>query len=325
MVSGRVSRAAAATRSSIVLPVLLGIGLFVVGALLIDGFASVRSVRAVLVLAAFVGLAAVGQTLVIVLGGIDLSIPFLVGVANVMGAKGFEAGLPWPVTITLTVGLTALIGACNGFIARRFWVHPLIVTLGIGTASLATVNWWTAGFPSGSAPEWITGFVSIGATTGPIPVPPIVLLWAAITIGLMVIERLTVFGRRLFALGANPRAAEFVLIRPLRMWVATFALSGAFAGITGVLYLGFTGRASGTVGDPLLFQTIAAVVIGGTSLMGGLGGYGRTAIGTIVLILLSTILLGVGVPSSLIQSALGALIIVLVSVYGREPRVRDTI
>ncbi|MFN8520065.1 MAG: ABC transporter permease [Chloroflexota bacterium] len=323
--SGRAGRLVTATRSSIALPILLGLGLFVVGALLIDGFASVRSVRAVLVLAAFVGLASVGQTLVIVLGGIDLSIPFLVGVANVVGAKAFEAGLPWPVAICLTVGLTALIGGCNGFIARRCSVHPLIVTLGIGTASLAAVNWWTAGFPSGSAPDWITGFVSIGATTGPIPVPPIVLFWAVITAALVVAERLTVYGRRLFALGANPRAAEFALIRPLRMWVATFALSGAFAGITGVLYLGFTGRASGTVGDPLLFQTIAAVVIGGTSLIGGLGGYGRTAIGTIVLILLSTILLGVGVPSSLIQSALGALIIVLVSVYGREPRVQDTI
>ncbi len=323
--SERVGRIMTTTRSSIALPILLGVGLFVVGALLIDGFASLRSVRAVLVLAAFVGLASVGQTLVIVLGGIDMSIPFLVGVANVVGAKAFEAGLPWPAAIALTVGLTGSIGACNGFIARRFAVHPLIVTLGIGTASLAAVNWWTAGFPSGSAPEWITGFVSIGATTGPIPMPPIVLFWAIITASLVVAERLTVYGRRLFALGANPRAAEFALIRPLRMWVATFALSGAFAGITGVLYLGFTGRASGTVGDPLLFQTIAAVVIGGTSLIGGLGGYGRTAIGTIVLILLSTILLGVGVPSSLIQSALGALIIVLVSVYGREPRVRDTI
>lgn len=323
--SEAMGRSFGALRTSILLPITLGVVLFLIGSLLIDGFASIRSVRAVLVLAAFVGLASVGQTLVVVLGGIDLSIPFLVGVANVVGAKAFEAGLPSPVAIGLTVGLTTLIGACNGFISRRFSVHPLIVTLGIGTLSLAAVNWWTAGFPSGSAPEWITGFVSIGATTGPIPVPPIVLFWAAVTVAIVVGERATVYGRRLFAMGANPRAAELALIRSLRMWVATFAVSGAFAGITGVLYLGFTGRASGTVGDPLLFQTIAAVVIGGTSLIGGLGGYSRTALGAIVLLLLSTILLGVGVPSSLIQSALGLLIIVLVSVYGREPRVRDTI
>jgi ribose transport system permease protein len=259
------------------------------------------------------------------MGGIDLSIPFLVGVANVVGAKAFEAGLPAPVAIVLVVGLTASIGALNGFLSRRFRVHPLIVTLGIGTTALAAVNWWTAGFPSGSAPDWVTGFVSIGATTGPIPFPPIVLFWAAITVGVVVVERATTYGRRLFAMGANPRAAELALIRPLRMWVATFAVSGAFAGITGLLFLGFTGRASGTVGEPLLFQTIAAVVIGGTSLIGGLGGYARTALGAVVLILLSTLLLARGVPSSLIQAALGVLIILLVTVYGREAKLRDTI
>ena len=312
-------------QGSIALPLILGIGLFVAGAVLIPGFASIRSVRAVLVLASFVGLASVGQTLVIVMGGIDLSIPFLVGVANVVAAKLFEAHIPDPIVIIATIGLTASIGALNGFLARRFRVHPLIVTLGVGTTALAAVNWWTGGFPSGSAPAWVTGFVSIGATTGPIPVPPIVLFWAVVTVVLVVVERSTAYGRRLFAMGSNPRAAELALIRPLRMWVITFAISGAFAGITGLLFLGFTGKASGTVGEPLLFQSIAAVVIGGTSLIGGLGGYGRTALGAIVLILLSTLLLAQGVQSSLIQAALGVLIILLVSVYGRESRIRDTI
>lgn len=315
----------ASLRGSVLLPLALGIGLFVAGAVLIDGFASVRSVRAILVLASFVGLASVGQTLCIVMGGIDLSIPFLVGVANVVGAKLFEAGLPDPVVIVAVVALTAAIGALNGALARRFRVHPLIVTLGIGTACLAAVNWWTNGFPSGSAPDWVTGFVSIGATTGPIPVPPIVLFWLAVTIAVVVVQRSTPYGRRLYAMGANPRAAELVLIRPIRMWAVTFAISGAFAGVTGLLYLGFTGKASGTVGEPLLFQSIAAVVIGGTSLIGGLGGYGRTALGAIVLILLSTLLLARGVESSLIQAALGVLIILLVSLYGREARLRDTI
>lgn len=312
-------------QGSMVLPLILGIGLFIAGAVLIEGFASIRSVRAILVLASFVGLASVGQTLVIVMGGIDLSIPFLVGVANVVAAKLFEAQLPDPVVVVLTIGLTASIGGLNGLLSRRFRVHPLIVTLGVGTAALAAVNWWTGGFPSGSAPQWITGFVSIGATTGPIPVPPIVLFWAVVTIVVAVMERSTAYGRRLFAMGSNPRAAELALIRPLRMWIITFAVSGAFAGITGLLFLGFTGKASGTVGEPLLFQSIAAVVIGGTSLIGGLGGYARTALGAIVLILLSTLLLARGVESSLIQAALGVLIILLVSVYGREARLRDTI
>lgn len=312
-------------QDTIALPLILGLALFIVGAYLIDGFASIRSVRAILVLASFVGLASIGQTLVIVMGGIDLSIPFLVGVANVVAAKLFEAGYLDPIVIVVTIGLTASIGALNGFLSRRFRVHPLIVTLGVGTTALAAVNWWTNGFPSGSAPDWVNKFVSIGQSTGPIPVPPIVLLWLGITIAIALVERSTAFGRRLFAMGANPRAAELALIRPLRMWVITFALSGAFAGLTGLLFLGFTGKAQGNVGDPLLFQTIAAVVIGGTSLIGGMGGYGRTALGAIVLILLSTLLLAQGVESSLIQAALGLLIILLVSLYGREVRIRDTI
>jgi ribose transport system permease protein len=325
MTAGSIAQLASRVRDSVAMPLLLGLVLFIIGSLLIPGLASERTARSILVLASFVGLASVGQTLVIVMGGIDLSIPFLVGVANVVAAKAFEAELPSAVVVVLVVGLTASIGAANGFLSRRFAVHPLIITLGIGTAAVAAVLWWTAGFPSGSAPAWVTGFVSIGATTGPIPVPPIVLLWAGVTAGLIVVERSTSYGRRLFALGSSPRAAELALVRPLRMWVATFAISGAFAGITGLLFLGFTGRASGTVGDPLLFQTIAAVVVGGTSLIGGQGGYARTSLGAIVLILLSTLLLGLGVASSLIQAALGALIIILVAFYGREARLRDTI
>ncbi len=204
-------------------------------------------------------------------------------------------------------------------------MHPLIITLGVGTAALAAVLWWTAGFPSGSTPKWITGVISMAASTGPIPLPPIVIFWAIVTVGVVFVERSTSYGRRVFALGSNPRAAELALVRPLRMWVATFAISGAFAGITGILFLGFTGKASGTVGEPLLFQTIAAVVIGGTSLMGGMGGYARTALGAIVLILLGTLLLAQGVQSTLIQAATGVLIIVLVSIYGREAKLRDTI
>lgn len=325
MSTATMTLAARRFRDSIAMPLALGLILFIVGAYLIDGFASVRTVKAVLVLASFVGLASIGQTLVIVMGGIDLSVPFLVGFANVVAAKAFEAGLPSPLVILIVIAMTASIGALNGFLSRRFGVHPLIITLGVGTTAVAAVLWWTAGFPTGSAPDWVTGFVSIGASTGPIELPPIVLFWALLTVCIVVVERATVYGRRLFALGSNPRSAEIALVRPLRMWVATFAVSGAFAGLTGVLFLGFTGSASGTVGDPLLFQTIAAVVVGGTSLIGGLGGYARTVVGAIVLILLSTLLLGLGVSSSLIQVALGGLIIVLVSVYGREARMRDRI
>ena len=293
--------------------------------MLIDGFASVRTARAILVLASFVGLASVGQTLVIVMGGIDLSIPFLVGVANVVAAEAFGAGLPGPLVVVIVVGLTATIGACNGYLSKRFDVHPLIITLGIGTAAVAAVLWWTAGFPSGYDTRWVTAFVSIGATTGPIPVPPIV------SSGLPSPWPSSSSNVRRRTDVASSRSAP-THARPSWPWCGRCACGwprsrsrGRSPASPGCSSWASPVSASGTVGEPLLFQTIAAVVIGGTSLIGGLGGYARTAMGAIVLILLSTLLLGLGVSSSLIQAALGVLIIVLVSVYGREVALRDTI
>ena len=93
----------------------------------------------------------------------------------------------------------------------------------------------------------------------------------------------TPYGRRLFALGSNPRAAALALVEPIRMWTITYALSALFAAVAGVLLLGFTGSAYGDVGQPYLFQTIAPVVIGGTALVGGRGSFIGTVAGAIVL------------------------------------------
>jgi ribose transport system permease protein len=108
------------------------------------------------------------------------------------------------------------------------------------------------------------------------------------------------------------------------IWTATYALSALFAAIAGVLLLGFTGSAYGDVGQPYLFQTIAAVVIGGTTLVGGRGGL-RTAVGALVLTEINMLLVGFGLSPAMVEATLGMLIVALVSLYGREPHVRTTI
>ena len=105
----------------------------------------------------------------------------------------------------------------------------------------------------------------------------------------------------------------------------TYALSALFAAIAGVLLLGFTGSAYGDVGQPYLFQTIAAVVIGGTALVGGRGSYLGTVAGAVVLTEINTLLIGLGLQPSLVQAALGLVIILLVSLYGRERHVSASI
>ncbi|MEQ8698373.1 MAG: ABC transporter permease [Bauldia litoralis] len=299
--------------------------LHLAGTLLIEGYSSPFSIRALLVLACLLAVACVGQTLTIIIGGIDLSIPFVIGFANVVAAQLYGDGMNFVVVCMIVAVLALGIGAVNGLISAGLNIHPLIVTLGIGTIVQGAVLVWTRGFPSGSAPEAVTKFVSIGGSVGPIPVPWLIPAFVVMSVLIIVALNRTPYGRQLFALGANPRAARLALINPLRMWMITFALSALFAAIAGVLLLGFTGSAYGDVGQPYLFQTIAAVVIGGTALVGGRGSYLGTVAGAVVLTEINTLLIGLGLQPSLVQAALGLVIILLVSLYGRERHVSTTI
>ncbi|MDB5561575.1 MAG: inner-rane translocator [Hyphomicrobiales bacterium] len=305
--------------------ILIAVLLHLLGTLLIPGYSSPFSIRAMLVLAALLAVASTGQTLVILLGGIDLSIPFVIGFANVVAAQLTGQGLPfWEVAAIVAV-LALLIGAVNGALSSILRIHPLIVTLGTGTVVQGLVLIWTKGFPSGSAPGFVSSFVSIGGSIGPIPVPGLIPALIVMAVALVLVLARTPYGRKLYAQGGNPTAAPFALINPVAMWIVTFALSAFFAAIAGVLLLGFTGSAYGDVGQPYLFQTIAAVVIGGTSLIGGRGSYVGTLAGAVALTEINTLLIGLGLQPSMVQAALGAIIILLVSLYGREPHLRTTI
>ncbi|MFV0411277.1 MAG: ABC transporter permease [Paracoccus sp. (in: a-proteobacteria)] len=298
---------------------------FAFGAALIPGFASLFSIRAMLVLASLLAIAALGQTLVMILGGIDLSIPFIIGFANVVFASLYGDGMPAPLTGAIVIGIAVLIGTFSGAISAALSVHPLIVTLGVGTVIQALVQIWTRGLPTGSAPPFISNFVALGGTTGPLPFPPLIPFTLALTLATVFVLRRTVYGRQLFALGSNLRAAEFALIRPVAIWAITFGLSAGCAALAGILLLGFTGSSSATVGLPYLFQTVAAVVIGGTALVGGRGSFTGTLAGALMLTELRTLLIGAGFSEAIVQVALGGLILILVAAYGRDQHIRNLI
>jgi ribose transport system permease protein len=303
---------------------MIVLALHAIGTIVIPGYSQPFAIRALLVLASLLAIACIGQTLVVILGGIDLSIPFVIGFANVVAAQLY--GQQWNFALCLLVGLFALlIGAFNGYVSRRLNIHPLIVTLGTGMVVQGAVLLWTAGFPSGSAPQSISDFVSIGGSAGPLPLPwvvPSVVVLGGIVV--LVLAR-TPYGRRLYALGSNPGAAPLAMINPVGMWAITFAISAFFSALTGVLLLGFTGSAYGDVGQPYLFQTIAAVVVGGAALVGGQGSYLGTIAGALVLTEINTLLIGLGFQPSAVQAALGIIIVALVSIYGRERHVSKTI
>lgn len=303
----------------------VALALHLAGTLLIDGYSSEFSIRSMLVLATLLGVASIGQTLVILLGGIDLATPFVIGFANVVAAQLYGNGENFALVCVIVAAFALAIGAFNGLVSSALSIHPLIVTLGVGTTVQGAVLLWTAGLPAGSAPDVVTRFVSIGGQAGPLPTPWLVPSFVALLAVMALILARTPFGRRLYALGSNPQAAPYALISPRAIWTATYALSALFAAMAGVLLLGFTGSAYADVGQPYLFQTIAAVVIGGTTLVGGRGGLAGTAAGALVLTEINTLLIGLGLSPAMVEAALGALIVALVSIYGREPHVRTTI
>jgi len=295
--------------------------LYGIGLLTISGFGTWRSILAMLVLASFVGIAAAGQTMVALLGGIDLSIPGVIALANIATAELTGAGWPfWQVALLLVV-LSLGIGAFNGFVSSAFRINPLIVTLGAGSVITGAILVWTGGQPTGRAPGWLNAFVAPSGTTFGLPVPPILVLWAAFAVAVIILLRRTAYGKRVYAVGASQPAARFALASTERIWTLTFALSAVAAAVTGVMLAGFSTQGDIRIAAPYLFSTIASVVIGGTSLVGARGGYGRTILGAIILTEITTLLVANGMGAAAQQTLLGIIILVVVASYGREPSV----
>ena len=156
-------------------------------------------------------------------------------------------------------------------------------------------------------------------------IPPTILLWIAIAIIVIVALRYSAYGRYVYALGGNRRSAMLIGVSELKYWTLAYTISGVFAALTGSLLLGWSGGGFIGVGDQYLFTTLAAVVIGGTSLMGGYGGYGFTVIGVLVLQVLSSFLIGIGLKYEWQQFIFGLLILPMVALYGRAPNIRSQV
>ena len=306
-------------------------GLFSIGAMNIEGFSSPMNIKSMLLFASFLGIASVGQTLVALLGGLDLSIPFIIGAANVGLLYLIGLGVPpWLATIiVLLIGTT--LGVINGLLSFRLQGQALIVTLGTGFAISGGVQIVTSigssygGNVFGTVPVWLTNFSAMDGSTLGMPFPPIIAVWMLIALLLVVGMRVSVYGRYLYAVGVNRTSASRVMISELRYWVMMYALSGFFAALTGSLLLGWSGGGFIGVGDQYLFLTLAAVVVGGTSLLGGQGGYGFTVIGVLVLQVLSSFLVGIGLSFQLQQFIFGLLILPMVALYARSPHIRTQI
>lgn len=279
--------------------------------------------------ASFIAVMAVGMTAVIILAGIDLSVGSIYGLSAIVGAmvltqfppgaNGFLAVITG-LAVCVTVG--GLCGLANGSMTVGLRVHPFVITLGM----MAALRGLTLVLPNrlmntqsiGGFPGSFTKGFFKAELFGVEPVPVLFML-AVAAIGWFVLTR-TVFGRRVFAIGGNETAAKYAGIPVGKIKVLVYTITGALAGLSACLYLGYYGAAETNAGNAYELQVIAATVIGGASLMGGRGTVVGAILGAIVIKLIDNAILIVGIDQSFNQIVMGAAIIIAVVIDQTKQR-----
>jgi ribose transport system permease protein len=256
---------------------------FVLFSMFVDGFASVPNFQNIMRQLSVILAAVAGETLVLLIGGIDLSVGAIVGFASICGAFTMHATGSVSLGLLACVGTGLLIGALNGLGIAYARLQPFIMTFGVMLTVRALSFLLTAGRSVGRLPPplLLAGRTNIAG----IPLIFIIGLCVACVIGVVLHQ--TVFGQSVYLAGSNKRAARFSGIDVRRLEFQIFALSGALAGVAGFLFMMRLGAATPAAGDPLLLQIIGAAVLGGTSLNGGEGGILRSITGCLLIAMLN--------------------------------------
>lgn len=303
------------------------IAVYAYGAATLPGLATWPSAKLILVFASLAGLAAAGQTLLILMGGFDLSIPGVMVASGLIVTQVKDSwGVSFPVALLVALAGAAALGALAGQICHRLDIQPLVVTLATGAIALGLAQTQTpAGRSlSASAPQWLIDLASSRGKTFGVDVPPLVVIWALVAVVMTVFLHRTVPGRRLLATGANPRAAEYSLISTRRVWTLAFAFSAVASALVGLAVAGLGGQVTAGSGSPYLFLSVVAVIVGGT-IFGGPGDYLRTCVGALLVTVVGIVLVGHGAGAAEQQMMFGAVVLLVVSLYGRQRRLRDRV
>jgi ribose transport system permease protein len=275
------------------------------------GFLSESSLRSTVILAAFVGIAALGQSFVIFGAGIDLSIPWVLNAAAIIVTfccRGQNGALIWAVPLVLAAG--ALVGLINGVGIAILRVPAIIMTLASNIIIQGLVLVLSGGSPPPSTPSLVQ-FFAVGRI-GPVPV--IALIWALLTVIATVLLSKTPFGRHLYAVGTNADVSVHSGVPVQRTSILTYVISGLTAALTGILLTGYSRQAYLGMGDSYLFTSVAAVALGGASILGGSGNYLGTVAGALLLTVLSGLLPALNLSSGALLIVYGVIIIVTVSI-----------
>ncbi len=303
----------------VVLPVYVAIVVLAVAAAAVSSnLATFESIRTILTLSTFLAVLGIGQGLVILTGGIDMSVPWGMATAGIMlttMTAGLDGALVWVLPAILLFGV--VLGLANGIGVAILGVSPLVMTLAMNVVlrglTLVAVN----GTPTGLTPPVITDLMS-GRLLGWLP--PVFLLVALLYAVTIVALRRTPYGRRVYAVGTNAHVTWLAGVRVPLIVISAYVVSGVMSAIAGVLLTGYSTLAFVNMGDPYLLPSIAAVVVGGAAITGGRGSPVGSLGGAIMLTLLGTLLTALVLPPAVRNIAFGVVVLVAVLATSWESR-----
>lgn len=273
-----------------------------------------------------IGIIAVGMTFVILIGGIDLSVGAVLGLAAVGSAMLMvDSGLGIVPTVLIVLFIGTAFGATQGAIVARIGIQSFIVTLAGLQAARGIARMWSGGLgipiAYGEGPQEAPEAFSLlsGSINGVLPVPALIFL--AIGVGALLVLRSTAFARHVYAIGGNEKAARLSGVPVRRVRVTVFAISGLLAALAGIIHAGQLNQGSPNDGAGYELDAIAAVVIGGTSLAGGSGSMGGTIAGALLLGILNNILALNNIDANVQLVVKGLVIVAAAALQRLRPRI----
>lgn len=284
--------------------------------MLIEGYGTYRQLTNIIQLAGFLGIVAMGQTVVILTGNFDLSCGAMISFNGIFFALMYkEMGVDWVALVFITILVGVILGSFNGLGVCFLKIPPLVMTLASGNiykGIALVITKGTSSFAEIGALKWFINEKWFFGFNG------VVLIWIICGATAIYLLRSTTFGKAVYYTGSNPVAAKYSGISTRRTSIIAYCISGICCAVVGILLVGFTGKSYFGMGDSYQFLSLAAVVVGGTSITGGKGSYNGTVAGALLIILIQSVLTLFKIPYGGQLAIQGGIILLLVMAYSMD-------